>query len=144
MSVVVYYWAGVPGHVAIEVDGGTPAGTMYLSRWPKTTATAMSLSWKGAGNQYSDDVTAEGGIPASVRFTSLNESDVKQAIIRANQWMIYNPFEANCSSHVKFCLDSGIAGPVFGLVTTVAGGWVPGHTPWGVYHYAQALHALHS
>lgn len=147
MAVEVYYWDGRPGHVAIRVDGGTPPGAMYLSRWPATLKTALLLSLEGQGNQYGEDVAAEGNRPPlSVRLTKLNETAVKNAIVRANQWMIYNDFEANCSSHVRFCLDAGLSG-----MAKVAGaathggllGFVMGDTPFGVYHYARALQSLY-
>ncbi len=148
MAVEVYYWGGFPGHVAIRVDGGSPAGAMYLSRWPGSLLTALVLSFEGKGNQYSEDVAEEGKeASAKVRFTRLDESAVKRAIIRANQWMIYNDFEANCASHVHVCLDAGMKG-----LAAVAGeatrrgllGFVLGDTPLAVYHYARALQRLYA
>ncbi len=148
MAVEVYYWAGAPGHVALRVDGGLPGGPMYLSRWPRKLATALLVSLEGQGNSYEDDMVAEGhAAPLTVRFTRLDETAIKSAIVLANRWMIYNDFEANCSSHVRACLEAGQHGlSKFGSVITRGGllGFVFGDTPPGVYAYAQGLRPLYA
>lgn len=147
MAVEVYYWNGKPGHVAIRVDGGSPPGTMYLSRWPATLSTALLVSLEAQGNQYGEDVAAEGNrTPLAVRLTKLDETAVKNAIVRANRLMIYNDFAANCASHVKFCLDAGLPGvaKALGAVTSRGLlGFIAGDTPFGVYHYACGLRTLY-
>src|ERR1039457_1598948 len=60
-----------------ELMGVFPAGPMYLGRWPKTLKTALMASLEGTGNQYGEDVAAEGGIPFTVRLTKLNETAIR-------------------------------------------------------------------
>jgi hypothetical protein len=148
MAVEVYYWAGVPGHVALRVDRGTPAGVMYLSRWPGSLMTALVMGYEGRGNRYEDDVAAEGNtLPHTVRLTKLNETAIKRAIVLANRAMVYNDFEANCSSHVRACLDAGLDGAgAVGAAVTHGGalGFLSGDTPPGVYFYALGLRALYA
>ncbi len=147
MAVEVYYWFGAPGHVAIKVDGGSPPGTMYLSRWPRNLRTVLVMGFEGAGNSYSEDVAAEGGPPHVVRFTRLDETAVKKAIKAANEFMVYNDFQANCSTHVRFCLDAGITGGGRVVAAATHGGafgWLAEDTPFGVYGYASALHSAYA
>jgi hypothetical protein len=148
MAVEVYYWFGVPGHVALRVDGGLPGGTMYLSRWPGGLATALLVSLEGKGNSYEDDMVAEGhASPLTVRLTRLDETAVKSAIVLANRLMIYNDFEANCSSHVRTALEAGQHGASkLASIVTRGGllGFAFGDTPPGVYAYAKSLTALYA
>jgi hypothetical protein len=148
MAVEVYYWVGVPGHVALRVDGGLPGGRMYLSRWPGKLATALLVSLEGKGNSYEDDMVAEGHAPPlTVRLTRLDETAVKSAIALANRLMIYNDFEANCASHVRACLEAGQHGvSKLGSLVTRGGllGFAFGDTPPGVYAYARTLAALYA
>ena len=142
MAVAVFYWPGVPGHVSIGVDGGSPAGMMYLSRWPKAWDTAVMLAMEGTNNSLSDDITAEGGVPLWLRFTKLNETNVKKAILEANKLMVYQDLVANCATHVKFCLGAGL--PAGQMVASAFTSWAMNATPPGVYAFALSLHKAYA
>lgn len=144
MAVEVYWWMNLPGHVALRVDGGLPLGPMYLSRWPKNALTALVVSPAGHANSFADDMIAEGGRrPFVVRLTKLNETAVKKAIVLANRLMVYNDFEANCSSHVRACLDAGVGGVVGSLAHGGVIGFAVSDNPVGVFTYAKSLEALY-
>ncbi len=120
---------------------------MYLSRWPGGLATALVMSPEGKGNSFADDMVAEGyATPLTVRLTRLDETAVKSAIVLANRFMVYNDFGANCSSHVRVCLEAGQHGlPKVGSAFTHGGllGFAFSDTPPGVYAYAQGLRAVY-
>lgn len=137
--VEVYLWTGFPGHLSLKVDGGSPAGPMYLSCFPATQL--AKLAGTGVDQNYAQDL-ADYGAPHVVRLSRLNETAVKKAVALAQKTMIYSLPAANCASHVKFCLDSGVGGLA---VISVRGaiGFAVSDTPWGVYTYAQGLRALY-
>ena len=144
MAVEVYWWVNLPGHVALRVDGGLPLGPMYLSRWPNTLATELVIGYEGKANSFADDMIAEGGHrPFVVRLTKLNETAVKKAIVLANRVMVYNDFQANCSSHVRACLDAGVGGVVGSLAHGGLVGFAMSDNPVGVFSYAKSLEALY-
>ena len=151
MAVEVYYWSSAPGHVAISVDGGSPPGKAYLSRYPGSLAVAVGVGglapWPATGDNhdYQQDI-AKNGMPTVLRFTTLNETAIKRAIALCLKYSTYNDFVANCASHVRHCLESGLPlGAQIATGYTHGGliGFVSGDTPWGVYRVAQALHTLY-
>jgi len=151
MAVEVYYWLGVPGHLALRVDGGTPAGSMYLSRWPGGLFTAIDIIGGGPGrnNSFAADMKAEGmRTPLTVRLTKLDETAVKKAVEYCNKHLYYHDLVSNCSSYVRFCLEVGTGALRFvatELYDTILDGialplgWVEDDTPPGVYSYACSL-----
>jgi hypothetical protein len=142
MAVVVYYWPGLPGHVSIAVDGGSPPGMMYLSRWPKAWDTAVMLACEGIGQTMEEDIKSEGAYPLWVKFVSLDETKVKAAIAMANKAMFYQDILGNCATHVKACLGAGLpTAEMFASAFTPA---VMNATPWGVYRYALNLQKSHA
>jgi hypothetical protein len=142
MAVAVFYWPGLPGHVSIAVDGGSPAGNMYLSRWPKAWDTAVMLAMEGTNNSLAADIKDEGGYPLWVRFTKLNETNVKTAIVEANKLMVYQDLLANCATHVKLCLGAGL--PTGQMVASAFTSAAMNATPPGVYAFALALQKLYA
>ena len=139
--VEVYLWqTGSFGHISLKVDDGSPPGTMYLSRFPASMW--GMLAGGGYDQKYAQDLRSYGA-PSVVRLSRLNETSVKKAVVHAEKTMIYSFLEANCSTHVKFCLDAGIGG--LSIISNMGGafGFVLNDSPWGVFHYAEALRALY-
>ena len=152
MAVEVYYWVGFPGHLALRVDGGTPVGSLYLSRWPSTFAAVDGLfGGPGRNNSFADDMKAEGmRRPLTVRLTKLDETAVKKAVEYCNKHLYYHDFVSNCSSYVRFCLEVGtgavrfVATELYDLVVdwlALPLGCIEDDTPPGVYSYACSLRA---
>lgn len=138
--VEVYLFVGFPGHISLKVDGGSPSGTMYLSRFPATNL--AKFAGPGIDQNYAQDV-ADYGAPHVVRLSKLNETAVKSAVVTAQRTMVYSAFLANCASHVKFCLDSGVTGSrIGGTIGWLGMGAAVSETPYGVYAYAQSLRAI--
>ena len=150
MAVEVYVWLpradGNIGHASMYVDGGTPAGPMYLSQWPGSSFIKALTIGSACGQSYADDVKAEGGKPSVVRLTKLDETAVKKAIEYFQKHGLYGFFLLNCANQVKLCLDWGVSG--MGHLATILGrtnviGYQLNDTPWGVYCYARGLTLLY-
>jgi len=150
MAVEVYVWLPKGtnvGHAAMKVTGGIPGGDMYLSRWPGKVSEVI-IPGVGVARRYADDVASEGGPPSVVRLTKLDETAIKKAIVDSHTKNLYQFLSMNCSSQVKKCLDAGITGSTLlnlGIMATtgLAVSYQANHTPWGVYQYAQLIHATY-
>jgi hypothetical protein len=141
--VEVYFWNGIPGHIALKVTGGTPPGTLYLSSFPGSIWTALDVGYKGENHTYEMDTTSY-GLPHIVRLSKLNETAVKTAVAAAIRSMIYNDFLYNCASHVKYCLECGLLNsPNLARASIYSTGALFSHSPQGVFTYAAALEALY-
>lgn len=149
MAVEIYFWPpkldGTIGHAAIMVDGGSPAGRVYLSAWPGELLAI--LFGNAAFNEYNDDVSSEGKRnPEVVRLTKLDETAIKAQIQKIKGAGKYAFAAFNCASQASLCLDAGVpyrllrhgmeilAGPTgVPFQTSVI------HTPWNLWLYAKSL-----
>jgi hypothetical protein len=143
MAVQVYVWfpklkEGNIGHAAMQVDGGDPPGSVYLSRWPGSYSAVLAGS--GTNQSYTDDVSAEGGAPSVVRLTKLNESAIKYTIRVACTVNLYSFLVLNCATQVGMCLNAGI--PLSAIAIAAIN--TPPNTPWNLYLYAQLLRPLYA
>ncbi|MBK1719835.1 hypothetical protein [Thiocystis violacea] len=151
MAVEVYVWFPKLvsaelniGHAAMKVDGGSPPSVVYISRWPGSYAGLIVSS--AVNQRYADDIKAEGGPPAVVRLTKLDETAIKRAVMSNFTLSLYSFLSYNCATQVGKCLNEGIPG---GAVVDIALGSVVGqyqalkhgaiNTPWNLYLYAQSL-----
>jgi hypothetical protein len=141
MAVQIYIWfpklpEGNIGHAAMKVDGGDPAGSVYLSRWPGSYSAVLAGS--GTNQSYRDDVTAEGGTPSVVRLTKLNETAIKYTIKTACTVNLYSFVVLNCATQVGMCLNAGIPKIPLSAIEIAAIS-----TPWNLYLYARLLWPLY-
>lgn len=154
MTVKVIVWwphGGNIGHAAMEVDGGSPPGKMYFSRWPG--AAVSVIFGPGDIHKFETDMSDESGQqPSVVTLTKLNETNIKLAMKMADKVNVYGFFGANCAQQVGWCLRQGLA---TGTLRGLAGGMVDGAlditqsgramkeaaiiSPWTLYVYAQSL-----
>lgn len=145
------------GHAAMEVNGGSPLGRMYLSSWPGSIAGTIGLIGPGQINEFEDDMRAEHGEqPSFVYLSKLNETNIKGAMMVANKLPVWGMLAANCAHHVGWCPRQGFA---TGTLRGLAGGMLDGalqttqggnairelqiNSPWGLYVYAQSLRPLY-
>ena len=139
MAVEVYYWSdGLldTGHAAMKVDGGIPPGTVYLSQYPGSMRSVF-LAGPAWSNKYEDEVKAKGK-PKVVRFTNLDETNIKKFIAAAHSVNMYSFLAFNCSTQVKMCLDAGLTSSRTGQVALLL--TQPGVvSPTWVYYYAKVL-----
>jgi hypothetical protein len=151
--VEVYCWApkisGNIGHAAMKVNGGDPSGTLYLSRWPDPSVTGAVASvvsaYSGSTQPFADDVASEGGQPAVVRLTRLNEAAIKRTVARLNRASVYAFLWMNCATQVRMCLEAGLDATDRLLAASDwilpqdVGRWAFHNTPQGVYLWAAGL-----
>jgi hypothetical protein len=147
MAVEVYYWVGVPGHVALMVDAGIPGGKEYMSAWPADTWGGLALDVFAAGpvvfaKDLAADKVSEGGTaPHVCRLTKLDETAIKLAIKTlkgpGHHWSLFGG--GTCANHVAMCLSAGVTSPAISV------GRAPLlMSPWTVWLYAQSLRALYA
>lgn len=151
MTVRVKVWfphGGDIGHAALEVDGGSPPGKMYLSRWPGSIASIFVI---GAGDihKFETDMSDEHGQePSVVSLTKLNETNIKTAMKVADKISVYSFYAANCAQQVGWCLRQGL-GVGGGIVDFAFARAAPQLrdalilTPWNLYAYAQSLRPVY-
>ena len=149
MTVEVYYWSPKPpsiGHAAIMVDGGEPAGKVYLSAWPGNPVSI--LMGPAEYQHHMDDVIAENREPQVVRLRRLKETAIKSAIKHIRNVGIYSFSMFNCAQQAYACLRLGVPVTAGGLLSGAIVHLVqPGvsldnlvvTTPRGLFDYAQSL-----
>ena len=144
--VTVYIWnyrgsSTAWGHASLQVDGGTPAGTTYVSWWP--SATGRVPKHAGApgpigqiysapgiqGRKYVDDVQDEEMPPDhTITLNGLDETAIKKwwSDFRngTNQW---KTLSQNCSTTVAQALKAGGADK---YATGVSGWWGSWNFVW--------------
>lgn len=152
MTVYVCVWfpkSGNIGHASLWVDGGSPSGTLYLSRWPRSLASIL-LFGDGADRKYDDDVDSEGGLPAEVVLKNLDETAIKAAMKKSMNDPKYGFLTYNCATNVSVCLNAGRGiniSDILDLISTLGPGSLPtivkrwglSCTPAGVYYQALSL-----
>ena len=147
MAVEVYFWppkSGNVGHAAIMADGGQPEGAAYFSAWP---GTAASIFFGPATfNAYQDDLSSEGGKPAVVRLTRLDETAIKEQMQNCRTANRYSFIALNCATQASICLNAGVPGGSIRLAMDLLSGsmgFLFGtsviSTPWNLYLYAKSL-----
>jgi hypothetical protein len=151
MTVRVKVWfpsGGDIGHAAMEVDGGSPPGLLYFSRWPGSLAAVFFI---GAGeiHTFETDVSDEHRRqPSVVTLTKLNETNIKIAMKLADKVSVYGFATANCAQQVGWCLRQGL-GVAGGVVDMTFARIAPQLrdaailTPWNLYAYAQSLRPVY-
>ena len=129
------------GHAALQVTGGNPAGSIYISWWPQGTGRQTKLPVAPgplanvyrvpaiANRQYIQDESAEGTPPDwRIDIDGLDETAIKTRWASfktgANQW---STLSQNCSTTVAQAL---VAGGADKYAKGLSGWWRSWNTVW--------------
>lgn len=146
--VTVFIWnehSGAWGHASMRVDGGEPAGSVYISYWPATAGTTrIFCSRPGRNRTFENDVAGEDGLQPNhaIRVMGLYETRIKSwwrtLMSRTDPDSDWCSLGLNCSAVVAQALNAGHAFEYYDGALAV-NSWNMFWSPAGVLAYVNSL-----